>query len=207
MEFKHEFIKIEKERFVTFIDALIAIIMTIMVLEIKIPEVENLSDAALRHELRKAITPLIGFVVSFGSLVMIWIDHHDLMRDVKVITKPFALLNFLFILVIAMLPFSTALAWGYPKDSLAVFLYALNLFLLSDCFAILHFFAKAKQLTEERPASQYNKTKVTVAMTGIGMLLLAVVIANFHPGISLLLTAMVPLAHTFTIVFSYKFKN
>ena|SRR6185295_3327551 len=207
MEFKHEFIKIEKERFITFMDALVAIIMTIMVLEIKIPEVENLNDEALRHELRKAVTPLIGFVVSFGSLVMIWIDHHDLMRDVKGITKPFALLNFLFILVIAMLPFSTALAWGYPKDSLAVFLYALNLFLLSICFAILHFFAQAKHLTDQRPASEYNKTKVTVAMSGIVMLLLAVLTANFYPGISLLLTAMVPLAHTVIIVFAYKFKN
>ena len=106
-----------------------------------------------------------------------------------------------------MLPFTTALAWGYPKDSLAVFLYSLNLFLLSMCFAILHFFAQAKHLTGQRPASQYNKTKVTVAISGIIILFLAVLIANFFPGISLVMTAIVPVAHTLTIVFSYKFKN
>ena len=164
MEFKHELIKIEKERFIIFIDALIAIIMTIIVLEIKIPEVDNLNDNALRHELRKAVTPFIGFLVSFGTLVMIWIDHNDLMRNVKGITKPFALLNFLLILVIAMLPFSTALAWGYATDSLAVFLYAMNLVLLSICFTMLHSFV-GKHLVVQRPASQYRKSKRTVSIS------------------------------------------
>ena len=138
MVIKHEFIKIEKDRFVTFLDALMAIIMTIMVLEIKIPAVETLTDEALLHELRKAVTPLIGFFVSFGTLTMIWISHHDLMRDIKGITKQFALLNFLLIVVIALVPFSTALGWGYSKTSLAVFIYSLNIFLLSLAFAILH---------------------------------------------------------------------
>src|SRR5215510_6934142 len=134
MEIKKEFLKIEKERFVTFMDALMAIIMTIMVLEIKVPDVETLTDQTLRHELHKAITPLIGFLVSFGTLAMIWISHHDLMRHINGITKQFALLNFLLILIIALVPFSTALGWGYPKTPLAVFIYSLNIFLLSAGF-------------------------------------------------------------------------
>src|SRR3954469_21949703 len=108
MDINKEFLKIEKERFVTFMDALMAIIMTLMVLEIKIPAVETLTDEMLRHELRKSVTPLIGFLVSFGTLTMLWISHNDLMKDIKGITKQFALLNFLWILVTALLPFSTA---------------------------------------------------------------------------------------------------
>jgi uncharacterized membrane protein len=145
MEIKKEFLKIEKERFVTFMDALMAIIMTIMVLEIKIPEVETLTNETLLHELRKAVTPLIGFFVSFGTLTTIWISHHDLMRDIKGITKQFALLNFLWIHVTALLPFSTALGWGYSKSSLAVLMYALNIFLASAVFTILYGFSLAKK--------------------------------------------------------------
>src|SRR5215471_13558529 len=143
MVLKHEFIKIEKERFIIFTDALIAIIMTIMVLEVKIPDAETLTDETLRQELHKAVTPLIGFLVSFSTLTMIWMSHHDLVRDIKVITKQFALLNFLLIIVIALVPFSTALGWGYSKISLAVFIYALNIFLLSTAFAILYLFSLA----------------------------------------------------------------
>jgi uncharacterized membrane protein len=202
----YEFQKIEKERLVMFFDALMAIIMTIMVLEIKIPDVETLTDETLRHELAKAVTPLIGFLVSFGTLTMIWISHHDLMRDVKGITKPFALLNFLLITVIALVPFSTALGWGYSKTSLAVFIYALNIFLLSGVFAILHGFAVVKGLMPVR-ASQYNRAKLIVSFSGITLLVIAMFLAFVKPGVSLFLTALIPLAHSMLTVFAYRFKS
>src|SRR6266446_2980287 len=164
MEIKKEFLKIEKERFVTFMDALMAIIMTIMVLEIKIPAVETLTDETLRQELHKAITPLIRFFVSFGTLTSIWISHNDLMKDINSITKQFALLYFLLILVNALVPFSTALAWGYSTTSLAVFIYALNIFLLSAAFAILYGFAIAKKLISVT-TSQFMKAKKIISFS------------------------------------------
>jgi len=206
MEIKKEFLKIEKERFVTFMDALMAIIMTIMVLEIKIPAVETLTDETLRQELHKAVTPLIGFLVSFGTLAMIWVSHNDLMRDIKGITKQFALLNFLLIIVIALVPFSTALGWGYSKTSLAVFIYALNIFLLSAAFAILHGFSVAKRL---RPVttSQYMRVKIIISFSGIVLLVIAMFLSFVNPGLSLFLTALIPLAQAMPIVFAYKFKS
>ena len=206
MEIKKEFLRIDKERFVIFTDALMAIIMTIMVLEVKLPDVETLTNEALRHELHKAVTPLIGFLVSFGTLTMIWISHNDLMRDIKDITKQFALLNFLLILVIALVPFSTALGWGYSKTSLAVFIYALNIFLLSLGFAILYGFSIAKKLIPVT-ASQYMRAKKIVSFSGLVLLLIAMFLSFVNPGLSLFLTALIPLAHTIPIVFAYKFKS
>ena len=206
MTLKNEFIKIEKERFVMFMDALMAIIMTIMVLEIKIPHVETLTDETLRQELHKVVTPLIGFLVSFSTLTMIWMSHHDLVRDIKVITKQFALLNFLLILVIALVPFSTALGWGYSKTSLAVFIYALNIFLLSAAFTILYGFSVAKKLIPVT-TSQYMRAKRIISFLGLVLLVIAMFFSFVNPGFSLLLTALIPLAHTIPIVFAYKFKS
>jgi TMEM175 potassium channel family protein len=206
MEIKNEFLKIEKERFVTFMDALMAIIMTIMVLEIKIPAVETLTDETLRSELRKAVTPLIGFLVSFGTLTTIWISHNDLMRDIKGITKQFALLNFLLILVIALVPFSTALGWGYSKTSLAVFIYALNVFLVSAVFTILYEFSVVKKLIPVT-TSQYSRAKIIISFSGLVLLVIAMLLSFLNPGLSLFLTALIPLAHTIPIVFAYKFKS
>jgi uncharacterized membrane protein len=206
MEIKKEFLKIEKERFVTFMDALMAIIMTIMVLEIKIPSVETLSNETLQHELHKALTPLIGFLVSFGTLTMIWLSHNDLMRDIHGITKQFALLNFLLILIIALVPFSTALGWGYSKTSLAVFIYALNIFLLSAAFAILYGFSVAKKLIPAK-TSQYMRAKKIISFLSLVLLVFAMLFSFRNPGFSLFLTALIPLAHTIAIVFAYKFKT
>jgi uncharacterized membrane protein len=206
MENKMEFLNIEKERFVTFMDALMAIIMTIMVLEIKIPAVETLTDETLRQELRKAVTPLIGFLVSFGTLTMIWISHNDLTRDINGITKQFALLNFLLILVIALVPFSTALAWGYSTTSLAVFIYALNIFLLSAAFAIVYGFSVAKKLIPVT-TSQYMRVKKIISFSGLVLLVIAMFFSFVNPDFSLFLTALIPLSHTIPIVFAYKFKS
>ncbi|HKC35618.1 MAG TPA: TMEM175 family protein [Chitinophagaceae bacterium] len=206
MEIKKEFLKIEKERFVTFMDALMAIIMTIMVLEIKIPAVETLTDETLRQELHKAVTPLIGFLVSFGTLTMIWISHNDLMKDINGITKQFALLNFLLILVIALVPFSTALGWGYSTTSLAVFIYALNIFLLSAAFSILYGFSVAKKLIPVT-TSQYMRVKKIVGFSGLVLLVIAMFFSFVNPGFALFLIALIPLAHTIPIVFAYKFKS
>ena len=206
MEIKKEFLKIEKERFVTFMDALMAIIMTIMVLEIKIPSVETLSNETLQHELHKALTPLIGFLVSFGTLTMIWLSHNDLMRDIHGITKQFALLNFLLILIIALVPFSTALGWGYSKTSLAVFIYAFNIFLLSAAFTILYGFAISKKLIP-LTTSQYMRVKKIISFSGLVLLVIAMFFSFVNPGFSLFLTALIPLAHTLPIVFAYKFKT
>ena len=206
MEIKKEFLKIEKERFVMFMDALMAIIMTIMVLEIKIPAVENLSDQALRQELHKVVTPLIGFLVSFSTLTMLWMSHNDLMRDIKAITKQFALLNFLWIMIMALLPFSTALGWGYSKTSFAVFIYALNLLLVSGLFGFLHGFSAAKKLINIT-SSQYGRAKQIVALSGMVLLVIAMLVSFVNPGLSLFLTALIPLAHTALAVFAYKFKS
>ena len=205
MEIK-EFLKIEKERFIMFMDALMAIIMTIMVLEIKIPDIENLTDETLRHELHKAVTPLIGFLVSFSTLTMLWMSHNDLMRDIHRITKQFALLNFLWIMIMALLPFSTALGWGYSKNSLAVFIYALNLLIVSGGFGFLHGFAAAKKLITLTP-SQYGRAKQIVAFSGMALLVIAMLLSFVNPGLSLFLTALIPLAHTMLTVFAYKFKS
>jgi uncharacterized membrane protein len=206
MEIQKEFLKIEKERFVMFMDALMAIIMTIMVLEIKIPVVETLTNETLRHELHKAVTPLIGFLVSFGTLASIWISHNDLMKDIHVITKQFALLNLLLILVSALVPFSTALAWGYSTTALAVFIYALNIFLLSAAFAILYGFAAGKKLIPVT-TSQYMRVKKIIGFSGLVLLVIAMFFSFVNSGIALFLTALIPLSHTIPIVFAYKFKS
>ena len=137
---------------------------------------------------------------------MIWISHNDLMKDINFITKQFALLNFLLIIVIALVPFSTALGWGYSKTSLAVFFYALNIFLLSAVFAILYGFSIAKKLIPVT-TSQYMRVKKMISFLGLVLLVIAMFFSFVNPGFALFLTALIPVAHTIPIVFDYKFKS
>ena len=128
------------------------------------------------------------------------------MREINGITKQFALLNFLLILVSALVPFSTALAWGYSTTSLAVFIFALNIFLLSAAFTVLYGISIAKKLIPVT-TSQYMSAKKIISFLSLVLLVFAMLFSFRNPSFSLFLTALIPLGHTIPVVFAYKFKT
>ncbi len=67
----------EKERFLAFTDAIIAIIATIMVLEFKTP------DKSGWPALAELTIPLLAYALSFFMIMTVWYNHHQLYRDIK----------------------------------------------------------------------------------------------------------------------------
>ena len=82
--------KIDKSRLMFFTDAILAIIMTILVLDIKVPEMHNTGDTGFMKELIKVLPHFIGFIISFAFIIVLWLNHHDLMESINYANKPFA---------------------------------------------------------------------------------------------------------------------
>ena len=120
----------DKKRFEVFIDAIIAILLTILVLEIKIPEskIENAST----FEQFKSLTPyIVSYLASFILIFGFWIDYHLLFVNIKKITLRFILINMLFILSISFAPFVTAFAGKNYHDEFAVALLGATYFIMN----------------------------------------------------------------------------
>lgn len=94
--------KVTPERLTAFSDAVFAVIVTIMVLELKAPD-----DASL-----SALLPLwpvaISYAVSYLFIAIIWINHHHLMRFVGPPSLSLIWTNFIHLFLISLLPFATA---------------------------------------------------------------------------------------------------
>jgi uncharacterized membrane protein len=90
------------DRLTTFSDAVFAVIVTIMVLELKAPD-----EAAF-----SALWPLwptaISYAVSYLFIAIIWINHHYLMRFVGPPTPGLIWINFVHLFMVSLLPFATA---------------------------------------------------------------------------------------------------
>jgi uncharacterized membrane protein len=90
------------DRLIAFSDAVFAVIVTIMVLELKAPDEPAFSN----------LWPLwptaISYVVSYLFIAIIWINHHHLMRFVGSPTLGLMWINFVHLFLVSLLPFATA---------------------------------------------------------------------------------------------------
>jgi uncharacterized membrane protein len=94
----------DKRRFETFIDAVIAIILTILVLELRVPEAEHSKSANTRQQLAALVPSFTSYIGSFLLIAGVWIDHHVLFLNLEKLTKRYILLNMLFILFLSIVP-------------------------------------------------------------------------------------------------------
>jgi uncharacterized membrane protein len=91
----------EKSRLVAFSDGVIAIILTIMVLELKIPHGDKLTD------LEGLITVLVSYLLSFTNIGLYWNNHHHLLYTVKRINGTILWTNLHLLFWLSLIPFVT----------------------------------------------------------------------------------------------------
>ena len=105
-ELRKEF---QLERLILFSDAVFAIAITLLVIEIKIPEIPRniVTDNILGEKLLELIPKFIGFLISFLLIGQYWTVHHRMFGYVTNFTQRLVWLNILFLLAVALMPFST----------------------------------------------------------------------------------------------------
>lgn len=111
------------ERVVFFSDAVFAIAITLLVLEIKPPHLQELSETALRNGLLHLIPKFTGFIVSFLIIGLMWIEHHRIFRYITNYDSGLLWRNLLFLLSVSFVPFPTALFSEYYWSQTAFILY------------------------------------------------------------------------------------
>jgi uncharacterized membrane protein len=108
--------KFQLDRIALFSDAVFAIAITLLVIEIKVPVVTNdqaLFDVAYNHALVDMIPEFIGFFISFVVIGNYWRAHHTIFGYVTDYDRKLLNLNTLFLLTIVCMPFTTAMMSKY----------------------------------------------------------------------------------------------
>ncbi len=120
------------ERFTYFSDAVFAISITLLIIEIKIPVLNNATDKLLWHSLSAMGLKFLGFVISFGIVGHYWSVHHRIFGYVVKNSTSLIWINLGFLLTVVTLPFSAALLGEYSADinlKIPYGVYAFNMFL------------------------------------------------------------------------------
>ena len=133
------------ERIVFFSDAVMAIAITLLAIDIRVPEIEPaLAAAELPAQLR-AITPnLLTFFISFIVIGIYWISHHRYFNYIKRYDTRLMLLNLMFLFFIACMPFVASLLGRFPAMPIALIIYTLAVAALGTSMALIWRYASGQ---------------------------------------------------------------
>jgi uncharacterized membrane protein len=123
----------EKSRVEFFSDAVFAIVITLLILDIHIPEVPY---SQLPQALMEIVPKLTSYLLSFTVIGLYWVGHHYYFRFVKKVNNVLLWLNLFNLLLVSFLPIPTSLLGSYPYQPIPIFIYGLNLLAL-NLFALL----------------------------------------------------------------------
>jgi uncharacterized membrane protein len=120
-----------KTRLEAFSDGVLAIIITIMVLELKVPHGAELEQLA-------GLLPIfVSYALSFLYVGIYWNNHHHLLHTVKKVNASILWSNLLLLFFLSLVPFTTGWVGENHFAKWPVFVYALNLLLAAIAYTFL----------------------------------------------------------------------
>ncbi|MFL5734658.1 MAG: TMEM175 family protein [Chloroflexia bacterium] len=189
----------ETGRIEAFSDGVFAIAVTLLVLDIKVPQLpEGQATAlALLEALRKQWPSYLAYVISFATIGIMWINHHRLLTLIKRSNHTFLLLNTFLLFWVTFVPFPTSLLAEYvarPEPGLAeigALVYSGTFILTAVAFNLLWRYASFKNRLIDRKANPESVKAISTAYV-FGPILYAVafVLALVSPMASVIMNML-----------------
>lgn len=177
-------------RIETLCDGVFAIALTLLILDIKVPEHSN--NEALLPQLIKLWPQIAAYIVSFLVIAVYWIGHHYQFFYIKKADRTLLWLNIFFLMSIAFVPFSTSLLAAYNNDISAVLVYGLN---VSFSGLMLYFswaYASQKNSLVHNLPKEVKKSLGQRILLGLMFYFIAAILGFVSTTLSLVLFALLP---------------
>jgi uncharacterized membrane protein len=115
------------ERLLALSDGVVAIALTLLVLQLRVPPGGSAAAGDLAKALGKDANQFDSYLISFYVIAQFWLAHHRVFRQITGQRESLAWWNFAFLFTITIMPFTSDLLGQYSDNPLAVTIFALNL--------------------------------------------------------------------------------
>ncbi|WP_424685602.1 TMEM175 family protein [Enterococcus sp.] len=196
-EIQAEFLKIRdteegrlKEHLETFNDGVIAIIITIMVLEVPLPTAADTSYGTF-------LRSIFVFLISFFIVANFWYQHHRTFGMIKKASRSILLTNFLFLALLSIIPLMTKWIMQEP-DSFAIANYGVVYFVVSITELLMYRFAFTNLLGKSDAAFHFSNRITLMRIWGQLLLnVLLILLALKCPSVTMILYLSLPIINFF----------
>ena len=173
------------DRLLALSDGVVAIAITLLVLQLNVPSPEVLTDpnsaAELAAQLGKGADQLISYVISFYVIALFWLVHHRVFRRITGQQEGLAWWNFAFLFTITIMPFTSDLLGKFSANPLAIDIFAANLLLATVATELTIIYGRRKDLVTPETAQQTRAARYRVAAS-VFVIAMSIVLAWVNPG-------------------------
>jgi uncharacterized membrane protein len=175
-------------------DGVFAIIITLLVLEIQVPDLAG--GQTLREALAEVRPSLIGFLISFVVVAISWAGHRDLFAHIRRTDRGLVWLNIVYLLPLCLLPFGAALISRFDRDPVGLRMYGLVLLLIAVTRLAVWLYATNRPHLLFELINRRARTKGAVIATVPAVLYtFAILISETSPTAGLAIYAAVPVVY------------
>ena len=180
--------QMETARLECFSDGVIAIAGTLLCVDLKPPRTFNLEGTTLLVDLVNLWPSYVAFAVSFVFIGIAWAAHHDMFRYIRRTNHVLLMLNLLFLMSIAVQPFSTALLaehLGEPGERVSALVYFGVLLMSSLTYNLVWWYAVRHRLIDQTTDSRLLQALHREHAVGPLLHMAALIIALWNVPLSL----------------------
>ena len=178
-------------------DGIFAIVMTLLIIEIRVPEFhEDITNEELWHALTELAPLCLSYILSFALLFTYWRAHYYVLSIAKNIDIKLTNYNALFLFFVGLIPFTTHLLGRYNYTQLAVLLYGLNIILIGVSIYTMRSYIIKSDRIETIPLSAKSIRHANIR------LLVPVICAVFAMGLCFVNTIASMVLFTLLIIFN-----
>jgi uncharacterized membrane protein len=173
------------DRLIFFSDAVFAIAITLLTLDIRLPDTTSpLANGELLQNILAIWPKYFAYIISFLVIGLFWNGHHRKFRLIKKYDSNLMLINLFLLMVVAFTPFPTSMVSMYG-DRIATIFYATVMIVTSLIYSALWFYASYKNRLIEPRLDQRRRRRETIGpFITAGIFVISIGLAFINPGVA-----------------------
>lgn len=170
-----------EERLVLFSDAVIAITITLLAIELGVPDhAGKLPDADLWRAVLAMWPQFLAYGVSFAVIGIFWVSHHRKFAHITRVTTALLWINLIFLMAIGLVPFATSLV-AESAGGTATALYAGVMSMVGIALSVLWAYARWANLIDADMGTLDIRQELLMSLLVVAVFLLSLPLALFSP--------------------------
>ena len=183
-------------RIEAFSDGVFAIVVTLLVLELRVPHLpENFTSKDVITELLHLAPKFISFALSFLIVAIYWVNHHQFFHSLEKTDRSLLWYNNLLLFTLSFVPFPTAFLGEYPTGMVPVMLYGAAMFASAFSFNLMLKHAVRSDLFLASVSKEVISESIKKGKLGPIVYLIATACAFISVYISLAIYVIVPVLY------------